>query len=382
MRKLLIILCTHFAVCCSALGQTMDDIGLIAIGVEYPEAANEETAQHFERLNKKITKAITKNGCASYNDCQFLCIPQIDIDNLEVAEGGMKNVYMLNGTITITAIDSRTGIVFSTTTDAIKGHATSKDKALANAIVESTLNNFNSGIEALKEKICSYYRKNKEVLFTQAQSIADMGNYDEAISILMDFPSIIVPDYYDCLNLANDIYEQKLAELERKRIAEQRERNNSILTKANNAIAASKPEEALQLLMDYKIGIEDQDSQYDKLRQKAQNNISAEKRLEYERQERAYRDAREDKAKDYELAHKRIDTQAQLENKRIDVHQQIENKKLDVAREQTQAAERIENKRIDAVKYIVSEQTQAAERIESKRIDALREVALSAKKNK
>ena len=333
-------------------GQTTDDIGLITIGVGYPNNANAETAQYYDKLNKKLTKAITSKGCASYTYCQFQCIPEIDIESIDVAEGGMKNIYVLNGTITVTAIDTLTGTVFNSYSDVIKGNATSKDKAIANAINNATLKNFNSGIEDLKEKICAYYKKNKDILFSQAQSMADMGNYDDAIAMLMDYPSVILPEYYESLGLANDIFGQKMAEMERQRIAAQREHNNSILTKANNAIAASNPEEALNILMDYEIGIDDQDGEYTRIRQSAQSSISQEKRLEYERQERAYRDARADKEKDYELAHKRIDTHAQLENKRIEANQQIANKKLDITREQTQAAERIENQRINVLKQI------------------------------
>ncbi len=378
--KLLIILFLIYLASNISFSQEIEDIGLITIGVGYTENPNEETVKFFDKLNKKITKAITKKGCASYDYCQFQCIPEVDIESIDMAEGGMKNVYVLNGSITIVAIDTLTGTIFNTYSDKIKGHATSKEKAIANAINDANLTNFNLGIEELKEKICEYYKRNKEILFSQANSMATQGNYDEAISILLNFPSVILPDYYDCLDKADEIFEQKIEELERQRIAAQRSSNDGILTKANNAISASKPEEALNILMDYQIGIDDQDQEYNRIRKLAQGSISQEKKLEYERQERAYRDARNDKERDYELAHKRIDTHVQLENKRIESHLQIENRKLDLAHEQTQAAERIENKRINAYTNIAQRQTQAAERIESQRIQALKQIAIDVKK--
>ena len=340
-HKFLMILFLLLEVPIIMYGQTIDDISLIAIGVGYPDNANEETVKFFDRLSKKVTKAITKKGCASYDNCQFLCIPEVDIESFDIAEGGMKNVYVLNGKINVTAIDNMTGTIFNTYSDEIKGHATSKDKALTNAINEATLTNLNSGIEELKDKICEYYKKNKEVLISQAKSMAEQRNYDEAISLLLSFPSVILPDYYDCVGEADEIYVLKIEELERQRISEQRERNNAILTKANNFIAASKPEEALNMLMDYEIGIEEQDREYNRIRQSAQESISQEKRLEYERQERVYRDSRADKEKDYVLAHKRLDNQ-----------RYIENRKLNVAQERIQSTERIENQRIEALKQI------------------------------
>ena len=349
-------------------GQNIEDIGLITIGIGYPANANKETVDYFDTLSKKVSKTITKKGIVSYNDCQFQCIPEVNVESIDIAEAGMKDVYLLKGNITITAIDTLSGNIINTYSDPIKGHSTSKDKAIANAINEASIKNFNSGIDDLKIKICEYYRKNKEVFINRAQSIANQGNYDEAIALLLNFPSVILPDYYDCLSIADCIYNKKLEEQERQRIVAQIERNNAILTKADNALAASKPEDALVFLMDYEIGIEDLDNEYKRIRQSAQVCISNEKKLEYERQERTYRDARADKEKDYELAHKFIDT-----------NQQIENRKLDIAQERIYVAERIENKKIDAYSSLARERTQSEERIETQRIEILKKIALNAR---
>ena len=349
-------------------GQNIEDIGLITIGIGYPANANKETVDYFDTLSKKVSKTITKKGIVSYNDCQFQCIPEVNVESIDIAEAGMKDVYLLKGNITITAIDTLSGNIINTYSDPIKGHSTSKEKAIANAINEASIKNFNSGIDDLKIKICEYYRKNKEVFINRAQSIANQGNYDEAIALLLNFPSVILPDYYDCLSIADCIYNKKLEEQERQRIVAQIERNNAILTKADNALAASKPEDALVFLMDYEIGIEDLDNEYKRIRQSAQVCISNEKKLEYERQERTYRDARVDKEKDYELAHKFIDT-----------NQQIENRKLDIAQERIYVAERIENKKIDAYSSLARERTQSEERIETQRIEILKKIALNAR---
>lgn len=361
----------------SANAQTSEDIGKFMLGISYPDKANELTEYYFPKLESKISKALTSKGYTTFGDCRFICLPSINIDDVSKAEGGMKDVYSVTGNLEIIVLDNYNGTVFQTIDEPIKGHATTESKAISNAISAANLSGFSKLLPTIKEKISDYFRTNKNNMLIEAQHLAEMNSYDEAIAYLMTYPSEITPEYYEVLNFAGKIYDKKMAHERQLFMQKQMSENKTVLMRANNALQSNNPQEALRILWDFNPGYSDQDSQYENLVASANQLITTKERAEFEKAERAYRDERKDKDREFFLENKKIDTHQQIENKRIDAQKEVAHHSIEVRKE-------IANNSINAQKEVAHHYINASQDIESKKIDAMKQISvniLKAKKN-
>ena len=104
--------------------QTVQDIGKVVLGVRVLPSASTETQIHKDFVCNKIRQIVTQAGYSSYGDNTFIISPNVIINDVSIAEGGMRNIYIISGELTLSIQDQDNGTVFTTTSLPFKGSAT------------------------------------------------------------------------------------------------------------------------------------------------------------------------------------------------------------------------------------------------------------------
>lgn len=279
--------------------QTVDDIGKIMLSVTIDEASSEETHTFRNLIEDKLVKLATQSGYSSFGKGAFLISPNVVISSIDIAEGGMKDVYVARGDMYLTVLDANTGATFSSVSYPLKGSATKKETAIKNAILNVSYENVEKTFEEAKAKILSYYEEHISTVFANADASVANGNYEEAIANLMMIPEELASLHGQAMEKAQIVYEQRDEAIRQQMVEEQEAANSEVLTTANSQIAMHQPQEALKTLWNYQQGDNvEQNNQYAALVKKAERQVSAEEREAMRKEEREYQDnrRREDRA--------------------------------------------------------------------------------------
>jgi len=279
--------------------QSTDDIGKIVLGVRINNDASTETHMNEALLKEKLIKFAAQSGYSSFDCGTFYISPNVVVNSVDIAEGGMKNIYVVQGDLYLSIKDDNTGTIYASISYPFKGSATKEETAIRNAIVKISYNNVEQIFEEAKVKILSYYESHIDAYFANADACVVNGNYDEAITYLMMIPEDLTSLHNEAMAKAQNVYRLRNEALRQKMLAEQQEANNEILTTANSYIAMHQPQEALKILWNYQQGEnEKQNQHYAAMVRKAEAQVSAEEREVLRKEERAYQDnrRREDRA--------------------------------------------------------------------------------------
>jgi len=281
-----------------ASGQTTGDIGKIVIGVDFQEGCSLETQKLQPQLEDKLIHFATLAGCSTFDNNGFFISPNIVINSIDMAEGGMKNVYIVKGELYLTIQDKNCGVVFSSRSFPFSGTATKKDLAVKNGILDINYDNICSVFTEAKSKILSYYQSRIDMFFTRANTFAANGDYDGAIACLMMIPEDLTELHEQALIKAQDLFAKRDEAVRLQMIAEQKEDNDSILVAANSYLAKHQPNAALSVLSAYAPGNSQQDAMYRNYISRAESIVLAEEREVKRKEEREYQDnrRREDRA--------------------------------------------------------------------------------------
>ena len=283
---------------CLIFSQTIDDMSKIVIGVDFQDGISEETVKLKQQLEDKLVHFATQAGCSSFDNKTFFISPNIVVNTVDVAEGGMKNVYIAKGELYLTIQDRNTGTVFSSRSFPFNGTATKRELAVKNGILGIKYENVNSVFSEAKSKILNFYQSRINMIFTRANTFAADGDYDGAIACLMMIPEDLTDLHEQALMKAQDIFAMRDESIRLQMIAEQKSYNDSILTDANSYLAMHQPDAALGVLSAYAPGDSQQDALYRSYVSRAESIVSAEEREIKRKEERAYQDERrrEDRA--------------------------------------------------------------------------------------
>lgn len=349
--------------------QTINDISKVVLGVRFLDGISQETISLQPILENKLIMFAAKSGYSSFGTNIFFISPEVIVNNVDIAEGGMKNVYVIHGELYLTIQDSTSGTVYSSHSYSFKGSGTKKETAIKNAVLNIKFENVRDLFDEAKEKILSYYKQQQNVIFTRAETCAKNGNYDEAITCLMMIPEELTELHIQALEKAQEIYDQRNAFIERQRIEELFKNNESILMEANSLLATHKPQEALTVMWNYRSGNEEQDMQYATLVNKAEGLVSAAEKEALRKEERAYHDGKEKEMREWEestaeTAHKRDMERKEMElkNNIVASAERVAHDHISVKRQEVVANERIalyktnvDTQKIDALKTIACE---------------------------
>lgn len=307
----------------TTFSQTVSDMSKIVIGVDFPNGVSEETIKLKPQLEDKLIHFATQAGCSSFDNKTFFISPNIVVNSIDVAESGIKNVYIAKGELHLSIQDRNSGTVFSSMSFPFNGTSTKKETAVKNGILKIRYENVNSVFTEAKAKILYYYQSRSNIFFTQANMLATDGDYDGAIACLMMIPEDLTDLHEQALLKAQDFFTMRDEAIRQQMIAEQKSYNDSILTAANSYLAKHQPDEALSILRGYIPGDQQRDILYRKYISRAESIVSAEEREVKRKEERAYQDERRREDRAYREFSKQAAHNRDMDRQNIALRRQV-----------------------------------------------------------
>lgn len=322
--------------------QTVEDIGKIPLGVRFAEGSTAETFAMRTQLEDRLIAIASQSGYSSFGTSNFFISPNVVVGSTDVAEGGMKNVYVVRGDLYLVIKDDVNGTIYSSISFPFKGSATKQDTAIKNAIQNIDYSRAVPALQEAKTKILSYYETQKSVIFSRAETYAANGDYDAAITCLMMIPEDLTDIYSQALERAQEIYEKRDEAAKQQQREEQRNSNDAVLTEANSLLAMHDPKGALQTLWRYRRGDGEQDAQYASLVNKAEQQISASEMEALRKEERDYQDRQNREQRMWEEQTKDAEHRRQMDREQVE----LERQSIEIRRDAINAAERVASQQI------------------------------------
>ncbi len=226
----------------SSNAQSTSDVGKIALSVVMPENIENLDGAQFSKIESKITRIITASGLAAtgYNH-NFIIYPKFDIYESEVVEGGLQNITVVKGELSLSIMQIDNNLLFSTVTISLKGSGSSRSAAITNAIsqVPPTNPQFEQFIQTGKSKIINYYESKCEDIVKKSESYTKMQKYDQALALLMTVPEEVSGCYAKIQDKAIDAFK-----------AFKRQQCSELIQRATTTLAGNNYMGTLQILAD------------------------------------------------------------------------------------------------------------------------------------
>lgn len=351
MRVLVLII--SILVSYSLHSQSIDDVGKIIIGVNVPETSTEETKELKEYISNKISHWVAQAGYSAKGFSSFCINPNVIIDSEDIAEGGMKNVYVITGSLLLTILQNDGDVVFSSISLPFRDSSTKKITAIKNGIGKLQFGKIVPLLDGAKERILKYYESQKANIFAQADFMAKQKDYDGAIAYVMSIPSSL-----------NSIYQEALAKADLYLDQKNRAYNDSVFVVADSYLAQHDARSALEALSEYKDMQNGQEQTYKRILSKAESLVTAEELAAARERRRRYLDEKERQYHQWEV-----------EEKERNHRMNMDNQQMAFNRAELASNERIETRKIAAGERLASQVISANERISHHRIYAIKSVA-------
>ena len=162
----------------------------ISVGIVSPEPDQYIDATAAKAIVTKLQRVLAQNGVAD-SGSDFVLVPTVTIDEDDLIESGMVNIFKLKGTLNITLTQLSTGKTFGATSTTIKGSG-KRNKAIAVKAAAGSLNvndpTLHKFLEDAKNKVVDYYTQNASSLLAKARTAAAQDDYEQALAILASFP--------------------------------------------------------------------------------------------------------------------------------------------------------------------------------------------------
>ncbi len=188
---------------------SQNEVGKIAFSLLMPEQIEHFDQNSLTKLESKIIQATTHVGISGkgfYSD--FILYPVISFNELESQSQTMKNMVSIGIDLGLYIKSVSDGRIYASYSQTLVGVGTSKNNALVNA-----LNDFNPKNKQVSDfftnaatKITNYFNDKCDDFISKADAYAKMGEYDEAIGLLMSIPNISSTCYNKVKNKAIETY--------------------------------------------------------------------------------------------------------------------------------------------------------------------------------
>lgn len=194
----------------SLSAQALSDEGRISLNAVVPEGTI--PAEACRNLENKLVRAIATKGFADngYTN-RFVVTAKADITSKDIVASTPPRVSQ-KMEISFMVGDVIENKIYSTCVLPLTGIGTNENKAFISAFskVNSNQKELQDMLDDAKAKIVSYYTTHCDKIITDAQALAGMQRYNEAIFHLMSVPDVCADCYQKCRITSVNIYKQKI----------------------------------------------------------------------------------------------------------------------------------------------------------------------------
>ncbi len=217
MKKYKFVLLLAFALCLSyAQAQTgdgkMTDKGRLTLAVWVPDQIENMPAGAQANLENKLNQILTANGMSgNVMNTRFILSANVIVQTKDItATAPPMQAYTLDVTLYIG--DGFEGKAFSSYTTTVKGVGENETKAYNAALksIKTTDPAYQTFIDKGKSKIIEYYNAQCDFIIKDAQSLANMNKFDEAIWKLTSVPDVCTECWEKCMKAVAPIFQQKI----------------------------------------------------------------------------------------------------------------------------------------------------------------------------
>jgi len=195
-----------------AQGDTKKDENRIMLTAWVPQQIENMPVAARASLENKLTQIVVKNGLGggAFNT-RFIISANITVATKDILPGPPP-MHAMNLDVTLYIGDGFEGTVFSSQTISVKGVGTNETKAYMAGLKNINPNNpeFQAFVEKGKQKIIQYYKDNCDLIIKEAQTLAGMDKFDEAIFKLTGVPSACEECYVKAMNAVKPIFQQQI----------------------------------------------------------------------------------------------------------------------------------------------------------------------------
>ena len=280
MFRSLFFLWLLFAVPCVSNAAT--DESRISINAVVPDEG--VPAEACRNLENKLTRALTASGFADNGYVErFVLTAKVDITQKDVVPSIPARVSQKMD-VTFFVGDIIENKVYSSCTVSLVGIGTNETKAFISAFskVNPQQRDLQYMLTESKTKIVEFYRNNTDGIIQNAQTLASMQKYDEAIFRLTSVPNVYNEGYKKCQDAAVAVYQQKIDN-----------EAATLLAKAKNVWLRSPDASGAQQVATIIANVNPKASNYasvEAFRKQVENKLQADAKREWELQMKQYED--------------------------------------------------------------------------------------------
>ena len=143
-------------------------------------------------IDLRLEQAFNRTGAIMNNSSNvFAIIPKLEFQEAVQSEGLVQEVARMKATLTLTAVNTADGVQYHSATIPLSASATGGADVAMKALARSlkpTDPVFVRFTRNAREKIAAHYTDNCQAILKKALMLAELGQYEEAISYLMGVP--------------------------------------------------------------------------------------------------------------------------------------------------------------------------------------------------
>lgn len=166
-------------------------LAIVNITVVVPDDdMGEFDAHSYKILRNRIEQMMSNCGVQAGYDDRIVLYPQVTVTNKEIVNAGLEKLFTYDIELDFTVCQPSSKTKFCTESWELQGKGYSKNKAMMSAVQKLNKNDsrFISFINKAKEKVEAYFVANQASLLQRAKTLASQGKYEEAMSVLADYP--------------------------------------------------------------------------------------------------------------------------------------------------------------------------------------------------
>lgn len=191
-------------------GSKDEDAANLVLKPWVPEQIEGMPAPARKNLENKLSQILTKNGLGGNSiDGRFIITANVNILTKDITPTAPPmQAYTLDVTFYIG--DGIDGTLFSSTSLTLKGVGDNAQKAYLAALrsIKTSDPSYQTFIEKGKEKIIDYYNRKCDFIIKEAETLAGLEKYEEAIAKLVAVPNVCRECYDKCMNAVEPIYQK------------------------------------------------------------------------------------------------------------------------------------------------------------------------------